>query len=267
MLKHLGHSAEAVTGLELRTGFDLQLFANAPGATRMLFEGDGGGDGGGGGGSGAGNSGGAGDGDGKGGKGDGGGSDDGRALFSKEYVERLRREAATARTDKESLATELGTAKTKLGDYEKAELEKKGELEKALQRERDERAAEKAELTEKATKEAQKSLRVAVRTAAEKAGLIDLDDIKDLDLKDLRMDDEGNVPGLQEQIDNLKEKKPHWFKPAEGGTTTTTTTNGRTVATPAARDDTGKKGDGVNYGDPANKDKFATKMREFGVNV
>jgi hypothetical protein len=43
-------------------------------------------------------------------------------------------------------------------------------------------------------------------------GIIDATDVRTLDVSDLRIADDGSVPGLSEKIEKLKDAKPHWFR-------------------------------------------------------
>jgi hypothetical protein len=132
--------------------------------------------------------------------------------FTREYVERLRKEAKDAKDAAKALADaaaqrESDEAKAKDDQKKVAELAEKRAI-----------AAEKklAETTENANK---RLISTELRSLAREAGIVDIDDIKLLDAKDVTVDDDGEVIGAKAIIDAFKAAKPHKFKAADGGNT------------------------------------------------
>lgn len=135
------------------------------------------------------------EGDDKGGGGDGDGKgepdgDDKRDQFPREYVRLLREESKGHR----------------LKAQEQEQLRKAAEDAAAKTKADSEAAIAKARTDADA-----RVIRSEVRAEAVKAGMIDLDGIKLLDLSKLKLDDDGNVVGVAELIEAAKKAKPYLF--------------------------------------------------------
>lgn len=159
-----------------------------------------------------------------------------------QHIRELREENKQRRKKSETLEAQLADLNSKVSTFEKAtqerqrkELEEQNKFKELAEQER-----ARAEKLEKDSAEKLRSKDVAIirsilRTHAHEAGIIDPDDIKTIDVRDLRVDDDGSVPGAKEAVESLKEKKPHWFKAKDGVTqdkrATTTTPSGDTART------------------------------------
>lgn len=122
--------------------------------------------------------------------------------FSREYVQELRAENKGTRLK----ATE---AERKAADAEAA-------AKKATEEANAKIAAAEAAAKETAEKAAQAAnervIRAELKVAAQKAGMIDLDDLKVADLTKVTLEDDGvTVKGADELLASLKERKPHLF--------------------------------------------------------
>ncbi len=140
-------------------------------------------------------------------KGGGGGSNTPpRETFSQEYVHELREENKAqriARQDAEKKAQEAIDAAKKAGDDAKATI------------------------TQAQQAANERIIRAELKAEAVKAGVVDLDVLKLVDLSKLKINDQGEVEGGAELITALKESKPHFFgtpnsteqggKPPKGG--------------------------------------------------
>lgn len=95
-----------------------------------------------------------------------------------------------------------------------AEREKNAKLEadaKAAKEERDRKAEDRLR------KLREKTINSELKVAAQAAGLRDLDLLPLIDRKEIKVDDDDNVTGINEAIEALKKKKPEWFAAATGG--------------------------------------------------
>lgn len=148
---------------------------------------------------------------------------DDQGKYEQAYVTRLRNRIAELRTKNTELTTEKATVETERNELKKfketteqAELEKKGEYEKARQKlQAREREIEQEKESIKAEGDKRFVLAEA-KAAAIKAGIVDANDIASVDLSDLKIDANGTITGLDDKIKAVKESKPHWFS-AEGG--------------------------------------------------
>lgn len=102
----------------------------------------------------------------------------------------------------------------------------------AAERERDglRGAAEAAK-----TEADQRIIRAELKASAIKAGIIDSDALKLLDISGVRLGDAGEVEGAEELLMKFKEAKPHFFAAA------TTPSTSSTARTPPAKPASGKK--------------------------
>ena len=138
---------------------------------------------------------------------------DGRKSYDENYVKSLRDESRKRLERSQAAERERDELRAKQEARDKKELEEQQKFRELLDKEREERNREKAELSEKLTAADRRLILAEAKTLAIKAGIIDADDVKAaLDVADLRIDDDGSVPGLKEKIAELKEAKPHWFK-------------------------------------------------------
>jgi hypothetical protein len=145
---------------------------------------------------------------------------------NRETREELRARLAAERIEREKVDRELANAKahaTKLETDHAAALE-------AAKREATEASAARLQ------KMNQRILDSEVRTAAAEAGLVDLDLLPLLSREKITVDEDGNVSGVKEALEELKGKKPDWFRaqqtpPGTGGQQTQT--GNRTTGNPA----------------------------------
>lgn len=78
-------------------------------------------------------------------------------------------------------------------------------------------------------------LRAELKTAALKAGMVDLDGLKLADLSTVKLTDDGEVEGAEALMASLKEKKPYLFAVASTTTQTASTPNPKDPANKDAR--------------------------------
>lgn len=132
--------------------------------------------------------------------------------YDQAYVTRLENEAAKHRLAHDAAAKERDELKAYREAREKEELEKKGEYEKILAKAESDRKADAEKFASEIAKRDRNALLAEAKVAAIKGGIIDPSDVASLDLSDLRMDESGNIPGIEKKIAELKTAKPHWFK-------------------------------------------------------
>lgn len=137
--------------------------------------------------------------------------------YDQAYVTRLENEAAKHRLAADAAAKERDELKAYRDAREKEELEKKGEYDKALAKLEADRKADAEKHAAEIAKRDRNALLAEAKVLAIKAGIIDPSDVASLDLADLRMDEAGNVAGLDKKIEELKASKPHWFKGDDKG--------------------------------------------------
>jgi hypothetical protein len=133
---------------------------------------------------------GAGDGTGAGGGGGNSNTPPDREQFSREYVHELREEnkaARLARQEAEKKAAEATDAAKK--------------------------ATDAADAAKKATEQVanDRIIRAELKAEAIKAGVVDLDVLKLVDLSKVTLNDKGEVEGAEALIKAMKESKPHFF--------------------------------------------------------
>jgi predicted RNase H-like nuclease (RuvC/YqgF family) len=135
--------------------------------------------------------------------------------YTEAYVTRLRNEAAELRTQADALAKERDELKAFRAEIERKDAEAKGDYEKAKAKYEADLAAErKAREADNAARDARYVLSEA-RTAVSKLGIIEGLEAKVgalADLKDLKIEPDGSIPGLQERLEKLKAENPTWFK-------------------------------------------------------
>jgi len=99
------------------------------------------------------------------------------------------------------------------------------QAEAELQKIRDEQAEKEKEEKERivAEKEAvltqSQELRKmsALKISAIKLGIKDTEDLKSLDLSEITITEDSEIEGINEFLEKLKDKKPHWFGDDKGG--------------------------------------------------
>jgi hypothetical protein len=126
-------------------------------------------------------------------------------MYPESYVKKIHTENAARRKREEELSL-------KLKEYEDKELAAETDLKKKAEALEKRIKDTEAEYAQKLSAADKRYIRAEVRAAAIKAGIIDADDVNSIDLSDLRIDDEGNVTGVDELMAAHKERKPHWFK-------------------------------------------------------
>ena len=82
-------------------------------------------------------------------------------------------------------------------------------------------------------------IRAELKAHAIRAGIIDPDALKLLDISAVRLGDGGEVEGADELLEKFKEAKPHFFAAAPTPPTSSTTSS--TARTPPAKPASGKK--------------------------
>ncbi len=118
------------------------------------------------------------------------GTESSRESFSREYVHELREENKAqrlARQEAEKKAQEAIDSAKKAGDDAQAKINQ----------------------AQQAANE--RIIRAELKAEAVKAGVVDLDVLKLVDLSKLKINDQGEVEGGAELIKQLKESKPHFF--------------------------------------------------------
>lgn len=133
--------------------------------------------------------------------------------FSREYVSELRSENRDWRLKAQAQEQARQAAET-AAQAKVAEAEAKAAAAEAA-------ATAKAEAAEKVAQD--KILRAELRTAALKAGMIDLDGLKLADLSKVSLGEDGEVKGADELMASLREGKPYLFGAAPSGTSSTST--------------------------------------------
>ena len=140
-----------------------------------------------------------------------------------DYAARLRREAAEARAEAEAARNESKALKDAEAARVAKNLEDQKEFEKLAahhkekaelaERERDEanKRADSARDSANAEVEKERTAR-KLEAAASKHGLRDLDDVSALDMKLIRKGDNGELLGVDEEFEDLKKRKEHYFK-------------------------------------------------------
>lgn len=164
---------------------------------------------------------------------------------SAEYAARLRREAEEARKEAQALKAEKE-------ERERAELEKQKEFEKLAQHERSKREAAERDAQERVTQAERKFQRAKLESLASKHGLLDFDDVDKLDLSKISWDEHGRALGADEAFEELKGRKPHYFK-VENASVTGTTVTSKAISTPPP----------INNGTGGTSDAYALSDEEF----
>ena len=122
--------------------------------------------------------------------------------FSREYVHELREENKASRVAKMEAESKVKAAE-ELAAKHLADAETKTKAIEAAAND--------------------KILRSELRALAREAGILDIDDLKLLDVSKLKIDDDGNVTGAEDLIKAFKEAKPYKFKELTSTSATTPT--------------------------------------------
>jgi len=67
-------------------------------------------------------------------------------------------------------------------------------------------------IEEKLKADQERIIRAELKVFATKAGMIDVDDVRYVDLSTVKFSEDGDVMGAKEAVEALKAKKPHYFK-------------------------------------------------------
>ncbi|MDR3736043.1 MAG: hypothetical protein P4L10_10970 [Acidobacteriaceae bacterium] len=118
--------------------------------------------------------------------------------FSKDYVRELREENKGWRLKASEHET---AAKAALEAVEKVKVEAE------------------AKVTEATTSAQARVIRAEIKAAAIKAGMIDLDGLKMLDLSGIKLNEAGDVEGAEALLDAAKKAKPYLFGDAKTSST------------------------------------------------
>lgn len=131
-------------------------------------------------------------------------------IYDEDYVKRLRDENKSFREKADTTAKERDELAKYKSEKETAELA----AEKKWQELAEKSKAEAAESTKSAEEKVAKAERAVIlaeaKARAAREGIKDLDDVKHLDLSSAKIEGD-EVVGLDEIIEQAKEKKPHWF--------------------------------------------------------
>jgi hypothetical protein len=130
----------------------------------------------------------------------GGGKNPEPETFSKEYVRELRAENKGWRlkaSEQEAAAKAATESAKKAADDAQASI------------------------AEHTSKSDQRIIRAELKALAVKAGIVDLDGLKLVELGDVKLDDKGEVIGADALIDTLKKAKPYLFAAPSSSSTAT----------------------------------------------
>lgn len=140
----------------------------------------------------------------------------GPQTFGLEYVQELRRENEKWRKQTREAETTATTATTAA---EAAKVDAEARI-AAAKLEADTKATET--VTTARTAADARVINAEVKAAAVKAGMVDLDGLKMVDLSSLKLNDKGEVEGIEALLTAAKTAKPYLF--AAGSTSSTATT-------------------------------------------
>lgn len=133
--------------------------------------------------------------------------------FSKEYVRELRNENKGWRLKATEEGQKREAAERAAADAQAAADQKAKAAEEAAA----------AKMTEAEARANERIIRAELRTAALKAGMVDLDGLKLADLTEVKLNDQGEVDGADALMTKLKEAKPYLFGAPQSGTSSTHT--------------------------------------------
>jgi hypothetical protein len=143
--------------------------------------------------------------------------------FSREYVHELREENKTWRQKAQAETTAREVAEKRATDAETVAQEA------AEKRAKDAETAAEQRVKEADRRANTRIINAELRLAAAKAGIIDLDGLKLLDVSKVTIKDDGTVAGADELIGQAKKDKPYLF--GASSTSSTATPPRRTTTT------------------------------------
>lgn len=117
--------------------------------------------------------------------------------FSLEYVRELREENKATRLARQELENRLKTLEEELNKTKKEGDEKVSAAQRAAE---------------------ERLMRAELKAAAIKNGLVDLDVLKLADISALKLNEHGEVEGVDKFFEDFKKSKPHFFGTAAGNT-------------------------------------------------
>jgi hypothetical protein len=185
--------------------------------------------------------------------------------ITKEYAQRLRNEAAAARSEAQTIAAERDELKKYREDREAAELKEQKEFEKLANIEKQKREDAETRHAAELGKRDARIVSQAVRSAAVEAGIIDPDLATLIPKGDVKIDaTTDDVVGAAEAVAAYKAAKPGLFKdPATTADPKNAAAQRRTVTTP---DRTNGQQTGTNWNE-AKPEDVRKELQRFGVNV
>ena len=122
--------------------------------------------------------------------------------FSREYVHELREENKASRVARADAEAKAKTAEELAAKH---------------------LADAKVTIKESEARANERVLRAELKSLAREAGILDLDDLKLMDVSTLKVDENGNVIGADVLIKSFKEAKPYKFKELTSTSATTQT--------------------------------------------
>lgn len=132
----------------------------------------------------------------------------GQETFDRAYVEELPAENKTWR----------GKLTAERSAREASERERDAAKAEAAKVKADAEAAANGKITEATKKADERVIRAEMKAVAAKAGIVDLDALKLADLSKVTVDENGEVKGAAEVIEQLKKDKPYLFGDFKGNT-------------------------------------------------
>jgi hypothetical protein len=178
--------------------------------------------------------------------------------YSESHVKKIHSENAARRKREGELQDQLDASEKTLKEFRDKELEAETDLKKKLATTQERAKESEKKLSEKLSASDRRFILSEAKRQAEKAGMIDLDDVGSMNLGDMRIGDDDAVQGLSEAIDALKAAKPHYFKGAQGDKPNK---DGKPVVTPGRKDG---GAEGKNWKTASNAEVSA-QLRSMGV--
>jgi len=164
---------------------------------------------------------------------------------------REREARVRAESERDALRAEIDASRRR-------DMESRGDFKGLLELERADRQREKEQSDHWVAEATRKAIDPEVRRLAKKLGLIDLGDTAHLDLKHVRVRDDGKVMGLDYAFEALQEAKPHFFRGGEKP-------GRRTIARPGSIED--RSGGTEDWARKSVQDFSQDMRREFGINI
>lgn len=128
------------------------------------------------------------------------------------YARQLRGREAYARTKLADAERERNELRTTVDARNAKDLEEQKKFKELADIEKQKRVDTEQDRDEKLKVSDIRYIRAEVRAAAIKAGIVDPKDVNNFDVTDLRIDEDGNIVGVDEFVATQKTAKPHWFK-------------------------------------------------------